>query len=270
MTQTILLGPLALPAAFLLALVAFLAARHAGMRLAGAASPEAERQLLRIALLALLVARGAFVLQYLDDYAAAPLRIVDIRDGGWTWAAGLAAGAAALGVLAWRRATLRKPLLAAAATGVLVWGAGALGLAATQDPVPRMPQLALRALDGSVVELSAFSGKPTVVNLWATWCGPCRREMPVLQQAQAARPDVQFVFLNQGEPADKVQAYLAASGLALRNVLLDAHGEAGATLGHKALPATLFFDARGRLVDTRVGELSPASLRKRLEAISGP
>jgi hypothetical protein len=88
--------------------------------------------------------------------------------------------------------------------------------------------------------------------------------MPVLQKAQAARPDVHFVFLNQGESPRQVAAYLARSGLQLRNVLFDLHGDAGARLGHRALPTTLFFDASGRLVDTRVGELSEASLAERL------
>ena len=127
-----------------------------------------------------------------------------------------------------------------------------------------MPQLALPASDGTTVRLASFQGRPTVVNLWATWCPPCQREMPVLQQAQASRPDVHFLFLNQGESPQQVAAYLAKSGLQLRNVLLDARGEAGAALGHRALPTTLFFDASGRLIDTRVGELSEASLAQRL------
>ena len=111
-----------------------------------------------------------------------------------------------------------------------------------------------------------------MVNLWATWCPPCQREMPVLQKAQAARPDVHFVFVNQGESAQQVAAYLARSGLQLRNVLLDAKGDAGTALGHRALPTTLFFDAEGRLVDTRLGELSEASLAERLANLppSGP
>ena len=123
-------------------------------------------------------------------------------------------------------------------------------------------------MGGGELDLRQAPGVPTVVNLWATWCPPCRREMPVLGAAQQARPDVHFVFLNQGESAQQVATYLARSGLALRNVLLDGRGEAGATLGHRSLPTTLFFDASGRLVDTRVGELSEASLAERLATLS--
>lgn len=98
-------------------------------------------------------------------------------------------------------------------------------------------------------------------------CPPCRREMPVLQQAQAQRGDVHFVFLNQGETPSRVQAFLATQPQALRNVLLDTEGRLGVQRGHRALPTTLFFDAQGRLVDTRVGELSAASLAERLSRL---
>jgi thioredoxin-like negative regulator of GroEL len=92
--------------------------------------------------------------------------------------------------------------------------------------------------------------------------------MPVLQAAQSERPDVNFVFLNQGEAAVQVQSYLNGQQLVLQNVLLDARGEVATQLGHRALPTTLFFDARGRLIDTRVGELSRATLAQRLAGLS--
>jgi len=64
-----------------------------------------------------------------------------------------------------------------------------------------------------------------------------------------------------------VQAFLAGNSLALRNVLLDAKGQTGLALGQRALPATLFFDARGSLVATRMGELSTATLAEHLDAL---
>jgi thiol-disulfide isomerase/thioredoxin len=127
-----------------------------------------------------------------------------------------------------------------------------------------LPPLALSSLDGRPVTLADFAGKPTVVNLWATWCPPCRREMPALQQAQAANPDVNFVFVNQGEEAGVIAAFLGQEGLALRNVLVDPQSSTGAALGQSGLPTTLFFDASGRLAGIRVGELSQATLDQRL------
>ncbi|MGE8681324.1 MAG: TlpA family protein disulfide reductase, partial [Achromobacter marplatensis] len=127
--------------------------------------------------------------------------------------------------------------------------------------------LAVQHIDGAPAALSAFHGKPTVINLWASWCPPCRREMPAFAKAQAANPDVNFVFLNQGEAPPDVAQFLAQHAPALRNVLLDPAGEASRKLSNRGLPATLFLDAQGRLVDLRVGELSTASLAQRLEAI---
>ena len=123
-----------------------------------------------------------------------------------------------------------------------------------------LPQLDLATLDGRAVPLDGFVGKPTVVNLWATWCPPCRREMPVLQQAQGANPDVNFVFVNQGEKPDAIQSFIDRQGLTLRNVLVDERLQTGSALGHRALPTTLFFDARGQLASTHIGELSQATL----------
>lgn len=92
--------------------------------------------------------------------------------------------------------------------------------------------------------------------------------MPVLQRAQAEHPGVHFVFVNQGESADKVGGWLRARGFLMHNVLLDGTGQAGAAFKQRALPTTLFFDARGRLVSMRVGELSAATLTERLQALA--
>lgn len=264
MTQTLQLGPLVLSLPLLLGAAAFFLAGFVGRRLAQAQAAEVEWHLLRTLLFGLLPARLAFVLQFRDAYLKSPLDILDIRDGGWHAAVGLGAALAYAGVVLARRAPLRKPLAGAFAVGAGIWLAGALVLSANAPDEVRMPQLALSSMDGTTVALSVYEGRPTVVNLWATWCPPCQREMPVLHAAQLSRPDVNFVFLNQGESAQQVAAYLSKSGLALRNVLLDGRGEVGAAVGHRALPTTPFFDTRGRLVDTRVGELSEASLADRL------
>ena len=268
MTQTLQLGPLVLSLPLLLGAAAFLLASWTGRRLGKAEAADVERQLLRTLLVGLVVARLAFVLQFRDAYLKSPLDILDIRDGGWHAAIGVGAALAYAGVVLVRRAALRKPLAVAVAVGAGVWLAGALILSANTPGDVRMPQLALPALDGTTVALSSYEGRPTVVNLWATWCPPCQREMPMLHAAQRSRPDVNFVFVNQGESAQQVAAYLRKSGLALQNVLLDGRSDVGAALGHRSLPTTLFFDARGRLVDTRLGELSEASLAERLESLS--
>lgn len=264
MTQTFTLGPLVLSLPLLAGAAAYMLAGYVGRRLAGAQAADVERHLLRSVLAGLVAARLAFVVQFHDAYLKAPLSMLDIRDGGWHARVGVGAALAYVGVQFMRRRELRKPLLGAFATAGVLWAAAAVAFSVGTREAVRMPELALPATDGTTIRLSSFEGRPTVVNLWATWCPPCQREMPVLQRAQALRPDVHFVFLNQGESSQQVSAWLARSGLPLQNVLLDARGEAGTALGHRALPTTLFFDASGRLTHTRVGELSEASLAERL------
>src|SRR5687768_5894566 len=91
--------------------------------------------------------------------------------------------------------------------------------------------------------------------------------MPVLRDAQQANQDIIFVFANQGESAETIQSYLAAEKLELKNVLLDAQGVFPRTIGSIAMPTTLFFDKAGKLVDTRVGEVSAATLEHRMNAL---
>ncbi len=151
-------------------------------------------------------------------------------------------------------------------SGTLLWGAGTAVLSFdTRDQY--VPPVALSTLDGGVIQLDSLGGKPMVVNLWATWCPPCRREMPVLRDAQRANPDIVFVFANQAESAEIVRRYLTDEKMALNNVLLDPQGTLARAVGSVATPTTLFFNKNGKLVDTRVGEVSAATLADRLKAI---
>ena len=103
-----------------------------------------------------------------------------------------------------------------------------------------------------------------VVNLWASWCPPCRREMPVLAAAQQSDPEARFVFVNQGEDGTTAGNFLRSARLDLHYVLLDPSAGFGREVGSTALPTTLFYDASGRLVDTHLGELSVGALAKKL------
>lgn len=264
--QVLHLGPIALPMSFVL-LVATAALGLAVGRFAGASrASEVEGALLRVLVAAVVVSRLAFVWTYRQAYLATPLDVLDIRDGGWNAPLGLAAAWLAALALGRRKAELRRPIWAATGAASAAWIAGSIVLAMSPVPV-KVPAIAATDLDGRPVSLASFAGRPLVVNLWATWCGPCRREMPLLGGMQAARPDLHVVFLNQGESAAEVRRYLAAANLALSNVLLDGKGLAGVPYGGM-LPTTLFFDAQGTLVSVRTGELSAASLAQRLDEIA--
>lgn len=266
MTSTLQLGPLVVPYNLLLVLAATALGIALGKRVGRHAGVNPEPQAFRAFVLALVAARLAFVWQYKDAYFALPWSIFDIRDGGWDAQVGVIAAWLYTLVVIRRQAVLRKPLLSAVACATALWMVGTISLLLLRDEV-RLPKLALQTLEGSATSLVAFEGKPTVVNLWATWCPPCGREMPVLQRAQAENPEIHFVFLNQGESPAKVQRFLAQHNLSLRNVLLDAKGLGGAQLNQAALPTTLFFDANGRLVEQRVGELSRATVAQRLASL---
>ena len=254
--------------AVLVAVAAFLAwwlvralARHLG----GHADPSAPKRagaLFTDALLVgLLAARLGYVLRWWPEYAVAPWSILAIGDGGFLWWIGLPA---ALAFAWWRSAgqpRLRTPLLAGIAAGMLAWFALGATLALLQRSAPPLPDIAVVTLDGSHARLDASAGKPVVLNLWATWCPPCRREMPVFEDAVQAYPGVRFVLLNQGEDAATIGDYLDREGLHLHaQVLLDLHSLAMPATNTRGLPTTLFFDADGHLVDTHMGELTRASL----------
>jgi thiol-disulfide isomerase/thioredoxin len=267
MNQALQIGPMSLPYSVLLTLVAIALGGFVAHRFARAAGIEIEPTLTYMLLVGLVAARLAFVLQWRDQYVDLPLSILNIRDGGWEPAVGVVVALLFGLQRARRQAGLRKPVLAAAfTTGTVLLLGGIANYMMAPVAVP-LPPLTLSSIEGGPVSLAGFVGKPTVVNLWATWCPPCRREMPALQQAQAANPDVNIVFVNQGEESRAIAAFLDRQGLALRNVLVDPQSRTGAALDQSALPTTLFFDAHGSLVDTRIGELSQATLTQRLASL---
>jgi thiol-disulfide isomerase/thioredoxin len=262
------LGPLALPVAPLLLFVSAWLAMTLASRLA---APEqrhaAGNALFHATLIGLLAARLSHLALHAGAYAASPWSIVDLRDGGWHAATGLVAGALWLAWRGWKAQPLRRPLGVGFLAGMMVWTAGTL---ATQLPrEARWPEVALAefATSRPTTLAQAAAGRPAAVNLWATWCGPCRAEMPVLAAAQRGDAGVAILFANQGERAETVQAYLARERLELRDVLLDERSALGPLVGSRALPTTLFYDAQGRLVDAHVGVLSAASLEARLRTL---
>ncbi|MDE2275235.1 MAG: TlpA family protein disulfide reductase, partial [Burkholderiales bacterium] len=214
MSPVLQIGPLALPLTLLLFAAAIAVALAVGQRLGRRAGVDAEAVLWRMLLLAAVAARLGFVWEWHAAYLRHPLGILDIRDGGWEPAVGLAAACLYALARIRRERALRRPLIAATLTALGLGIAVEIVLLGWAAPALPLPTLALTALDGSATQLSSFTGRPTVVNLWATWCPPCRREMPLLQQAQAAQPEVNFVFVNQGETRDQVARFLTRQHLA--------------------------------------------------------
>lgn len=276
MESTLRLGPLALPLAPLLLIFAWIVGSTLHERLARRAGrPAGARHSWLMLLLVLAAARLGYVLNFLSEYGAAPWSMLDIRDGGWAPWWGVSAVAAYLLFLWAARSPWRKTASLGAAAALALWLGGMalpqvvpVGAGATQAAQRNgLPEWQATALDGTVVSLPALKGQAVVVNLWATWCPPCRREMPVLREASQQHPQVRFLWVNQGEDQEKTARYAAQQGLPAGNVVLDTGSELSRMLGANGLPTTLFYNAEGTLVARRTGELSAATLAERLALI---
>jgi thiol-disulfide isomerase/thioredoxin len=142
---------------------------------------------------------------------------------------------------------------------LLVLTAAALAAAATDTGVtlgqftpaaaPRpAPEIALTDIEGKPAGLADLRGKPAVINLWATWCQPCLREMPSLEALQEKLWDKLIVAaVSQDRGGEKAVAlFLAKLGLDKVKVYLDPKSEVGKAFGVRGLPTSIVLDAEGR------------------------
>jgi cytochrome c biogenesis protein CcmG/thiol:disulfide interchange protein DsbE len=116
-----------------------------------------------------------------------------------------------------------------------------------------VPQLAFDCLGGGSLDLTRAPGVPTVVNLWGSWCAPCREELPLLQDLAVAAGDrvrVLGVISRDGEP--QAESFAEDAGITFPSAF-DGDGELMTELGLNALPYTYFLAADGTLAHTEVG-----------------
>lgn len=230
------------------------------------AGPQLATWAWRAMLIGLVAARVGHVLVHWPNFVEEPLRVFAVWQGGFFWPLGVLAAALAL-LFFLDRSAQRWLALASLAFGLLVWSMGTQ-LGAPVD-AKTLPQASFPTIEGRRLDVAGMAGEPTVLNLWASWCPPCRREMPMMADMAAARPDVRFVFANQGEDRDQVAAFLADQGLTLETVLLDSLGELSRHYGTPGLPATLFIDAGGTLRDVHLGEISRETLNEKIARLTG-
>lgn len=118
------------------------------------------------------------------------------------------------------------------------------------------------------VDASQIAG-PAVINPWASWCGPCRKEMPMLAEAARSNPDVQFVSVNVQDGGDNAAALLAETGVTYPQ-LVDDDAVVLRYTRVPGLPVTLALDADGVVVDRVIGEVSEEELATMLDSLTGP
>ncbi len=132
-------------------------------------------------------------------------------------------------------------------------------------PAHLAPDFVVSDLDGNPIQLSAFRGKRVLLNFWATWCPPCRYEMPALQEAYTAHADDDFVILaiNYLEPSEEVRAFLASLGLTFP-VGIDSSGDVFRSYRVISIPTSFFIGRDGVIVALYRGPLTKEAIEQAL------
>jgi cytochrome c biogenesis protein CcmG/thiol:disulfide interchange protein DsbE len=143
---------------------------------------------------------------------------------------------------------------------------------AADDPDDeRLPAIELPCLGtgASVLNLAEPTGRPTLVNLWATWCGPCRKEMPVLQDSYESHAGgVLFVGVDTLDNPRRAVDFLREVGATYPQVV-DGDGRLLDGLRIRGLPVTVMLDADGSIVDRHVGPIDRARIEELIGAADG-
>jgi len=122
------------------------------------------------------------------------------------------------------------------------------------NPGGRAPSFSLQSTDGGKVSLSDLAGKPLVINFWASYCPPCRAEMPLLQRRVGATGAVRLVLIDEGDSGARAKDFLNSVGVQ-QAALLDSDLSVGRAYGVLPLPTTVFVRADGTIAGRQVGEL---------------
>jgi cytochrome oxidase Cu insertion factor (SCO1/SenC/PrrC family) len=148
------------------------------------------------------------------------------------------------------------------------WGApdvlkALLTIARPEQPSPsaggKAPAFSLMSTDGLRVSLAGLAGKPLVINFWATYCPPCRAEMPLLQKRAGPQSGVQLVYVNEGNSRQSARDFLDSLGIHEPS-LLDSDLSVGRSYGAIALPTTVFVRVDGTIAARHIGQLDDSVL----------
>jgi cytochrome oxidase Cu insertion factor (SCO1/SenC/PrrC family) len=134
------------------------------------------------------------------------------------------------------------------------------------DAGGQAPTFTLTGTDGRQVTLASLAGKPAVINFWASYCPPCRAEMPLLQRLVGQRLGIQLVLVDEGDSSQAARSFLAAVGLN-QAALLDSDLSVGHSYGAIAFPTTVFVRADGTIAARHVGQLDEGVLAAQLTTL---
>jgi cytochrome c biogenesis protein CcmG/thiol:disulfide interchange protein DsbE len=135
--------------------------------------------------------------------------------------------------------------------------------ASTQEPAPvvgrRAPEFTLPALNGTPVALASLRGRPLVLNFMATWCGPCRDELPAIQALTGRHKELAVLLVDLAEDPEDVSIFLESLRVALPTVV-DEGGHVSKAYRVRGLPSTFFLDRDGVVRAVQLGALDVRTL----------
>jgi thiol-disulfide isomerase/thioredoxin len=141
----------------------------------------------------------------------------------------------------------------------------------SQEPV-MAPDFTVYDLEGNEVRLSDYFGKPIVLNFWASWCGPCKMEMPDFQEKYLALgTEINFLMINMTdgtrETVESASSFIAKQGYTFP-VFYDTSSEAAYVYGAYSLPTTYFINAQGHAIAQAVGAIDADTLQQGIDMIT--
>ena len=140
----------------------------------------------------------------------------------------------------------------------------------TEPPANIAPDFTMLDMDGNEVTLASFFGKPIVLNFWASWCGPCKMEMPEIQKFyDKYGQQIHFLLVSVDESLDAAKTLISDSGYTFP-VYFDTTSVGAYTYGASSIPLTFFIDAEGNLTAYYMGAMSESILQQGVDMIYTP
>jgi thiol-disulfide isomerase/thioredoxin len=176
----------------------------------------------------------------------------------------VSAVAAAIAVIAWTYSTrTAAPAGSPSNLSALAGGAPEQGAPAPDFTVP--------TVDGGTLSLAAHlatDGRPVFLNLWATWCPPCRAEMPLIDEAATANPGVRFVGVAVRDDRAAVEEFVVEIGVGY-DIAIDDGDQVWDAYPVLGMPGTFVIDGGGTIVGSHIGILAPETIEQLIGGLSG-
>ena len=140
----------------------------------------------------------------------------------------------------------------------------------TDPPANIAPDFTMLDMEGNEVTLASFFGKPIVLNFWASWCGPCKMEMPEIQKFyDKYGQEIHFLLVSGDDSLDAAKSFISDSGYTFP-VYFDTTSVGAYTYGASSIPLTFFIDAQGNLTAYYMGAMSESILQQGVDMIYTP